>query len=85
MANAYAELNIEQDTNEIEKLIYSINSFTANYFSLELVSQSQSEDIFFRLRKLFNIEVLYSNAKQNLDSLFKYQENVASKKIASYC
>lgn len=52
MANAYAELNIEQDTNEIEKLIYSINSFTANYFSLELVSQSQSEDIFFRLRKL---------------------------------
>ncbi|EEL82634.1 hypothetical protein bcere0028_16980 [Bacillus cereus AH1271] len=80
MANAYAELNIEQDTNEIEKLIYSINSFTANYFSLELVSQSQSEDIFFRLRNLFNIEVLYSNAKQNLDSLFKYQENVASKK-----
>ncbi|MGH0427788.1 hypothetical protein ACQVPL_00645 [Bacillus hominis] len=80
MANAYAELNIEQDTNEIEKLIYSINSFTANYFSLELVSQSQSEDIFFRLRKLFNIEILYSNAKQNLDSLFKYQENVASKK-----
>lgn len=80
MANAYAELNIEQDTNEIEKLIYSINSFTANYFSLELVSQSQSEDIFFRLRKLFNIEVLYTNAKQNLDSLFKYQENVASKK-----
>ena len=63
MANAYAELNIEQDTNEIEKLIYSINSFTANYFSLELVSQSQSEDIFFRLRKLFNIEVLYSNAE----------------------
>ncbi|PGM97893.1 hypothetical protein [Bacillus cereus] len=80
MANAYAELNIEQDTNEIEKLIYSINSFTANYFALELVSQSQSEDIFFRLRKLFNIEVLYTNAKQNLDSLFKYQENVASKK-----
>lgn len=80
MANAYAELNIEQDTNEIEKLIYSINSFTANYFSLELVSQSQSEDIFFRLRKLFNIEVLYVNAKQNLDSLFKYQETVASKK-----
>ena len=80
MANAYAELNIEQDTNEIEKLIYSINSFTANYFSLELVSQSQSEDIFFRLRKLFNIEILYANAKQNLDSLFKYQENVASKR-----
>ncbi|MGE6362728.1 hypothetical protein ACQKD9_02410 [Bacillus paramycoides] len=80
MANAYAELNIEKDTNEIEKLIYSINSFTANYFSLELVSQSQSEDIFFRLRKLFNIEILFTNAKQNLDSLFKYQENVASKK-----
>ena len=53
MANAYAELNIEQDTNEIEKLIYSINSFTANYFSLELVSQSQSEDIFFSFKKTF--------------------------------
>ena len=83
MANAYAELNIEQDTNEIEQLIYSINSFTANYFSLELVSQSQSEDIFFRLRKLLTSRFI-SNAKQNLDSLFKYQENVASKKIVFY-
>lgn len=80
LAFTYAELNIERDTKEMEKLIYSINSFTANYFSLELVSETQSQDIFFRLRKAFTIELLYKIAKENLESLFKYQENVNSKK-----
>lgn len=79
IAQTYAVLNIEEDTKEMEKLIYSINSFTANFFSLELVAQSQNQEIFFHLRKTFNIEILYKNAKQTLYSLFKYQENLNSK------
>ena len=80
MAYEYSELNIERDTKEIEKLIYSINAFTANYFFLELASQSQGRDIFEHLRKSFNIELLYSDAKQTLHSLIKYQENTNAKK-----
>jgi len=80
LANTYTELNIEKDVKEMEKLIYSINSFTANYFSLEIVSQSRSRDIFYLLRKNFNIELLYKEAKQSLESLFRYQENVNAKK-----
>lgn len=80
IAHAYAEINIEQDTNEMEKLIYSINSFTANYFFSELASQSQGRDIFYHLRKTFNIELLYKDAKETLNSLFKYQENSNAKK-----
>lgn len=80
LAQTYAVLKITKDTEEMEKLIYSINAFTANFFALELVSQSQSEDIFFRMRKTYNIELLYKNAKETLYSLFKYQENVNAKK-----
>lgn len=80
LGHEYAELNIEKNTANMEKLIYSINSFTANYFSLELISQSPSREVFFLLRKKFNIELLYKEAKRTLNSLFKYQENVNAKK-----
>jgi hypothetical protein len=80
LAYIYAEINIQRDITEMEKLIYSINSFTANYFFLELVSESESQDIFFHIREAFSIELLFKIAKQNLESLFKYQENENSKK-----
>lgn len=80
IAHSYAGLNIEQDRKEMEKLIYSINSFTANYFFSEIASQSQGRDLFFQLRKTFNIELLYNDARQTLYSLFKYQENANAKK-----
>lgn len=80
LAHHYAVLDIERDTEEMEKLIYSINTFTAHFFSLDLVTQSKNQEIFFHLRKTFNIDILYKNAKQTLSSLFKYQENVNSKK-----
>ncbi len=80
LGHEYAELNIQNNNANMEKLIYSINSFTANYFSLELISQSPSREVFFLLRKKFNIELLYKEAKRTLSSLFKYQENVNAKK-----
>lgn len=84
MANAYAELNIEQDTNEIEQLIYAINSFTANYFSLELVSQSQSEDIFFRLRKLLTSRFYTRMQNKILIVCLNIKKMSPLKKIAFY-
>lgn len=80
LAHAHAVLDTERDIKEMEKLIFSINSFTANFFSLELVSESRSQEVFFQIRKTFNIELLYKNAKEALYSLFKYQENVTAKK-----
>ncbi|MDP4106772.1 MAG: hypothetical protein Q8935_17700 [Bacillota bacterium] len=80
LAHAHAVMDTDRDIKEMEKLIFSINSFTANFFSLELVTESRSQEIFFQIRKTFNIEQLYKNAKEALYSLYKYQENVTAKK-----
>lgn len=80
LAHAHAVYDTERNIREMEKLIFSINSFTANFFSLELVTESRSQEIFFLIRKVFNIESLYKNAKETLYSLFKYKEDVNAKK-----
>ncbi|WP_066370154.1 hypothetical protein [Neobacillus fumarioli] len=80
IAHSFADLNIDRDEKEMERLIYAINSFTANYFFSEIASQSQGRDIYNHLRTIFNIELLFRDAKQTLYSLFKYQENANSKK-----
>ncbi|NRD79483.1 hypothetical protein HPT25_19150 [Bacillus sp. BRMEA1] len=80
IAHSFADLNIDRDEKEMERLIYAINSFTANYFFSEIASQSQGRDIYNHLRRIFNIELLYNDAKQTLYSLFKYQENANTKK-----
>jgi hypothetical protein len=80
LAHAHAVLDTERDIMEMEKLIFSINSFTANFFSLELVTESRSQEIFFQIRKTLNVELLYKNAKEALYSLYKYQENISAKK-----
>jgi hypothetical protein len=80
LAHAHAVLDTERDIKEMEKLIFSINSFTANFFSLELVTESRSQEIFFQIRETFNIETLYKNANETLYSLFQYQQNVTAKK-----
>lgn len=79
MANDYSEIEIERDTEKIEELIHSINSFTANFFFLELATQSQGRDIFVHLRKVFQIDALYEDARQTLNSLYRYQEQISSK------
>lgn len=80
LAHAHAVQDTGRDNGDLEKLIYSINSFTANFFSLELVSHSQNQEIFYQIRKIFNIELLYKSANDTLYSLFKYQENINSQK-----
>lgn len=80
IANAYSKINLARDEKKIEKLIFTINSFTANFFFLELATQSQGRDIFIYLRKIFKIDLLYDDTKQTLLSLFKYKEQSSSRK-----
>ncbi len=78
-------LNIEQDTNELEKFNYSINSFTANYFFFRISIPNHKVKIFSSAKKnFFYIEVLLLEGETNLDSCLNIQENVPLKKIASY-
>ncbi|MDP4171134.1 MAG: hypothetical protein Q8906_11040 [Bacillota bacterium] len=79
MANDYSEIEVERDSDKIEELIHSINSFTANFFFLELATQSHGREIFVHLRKIFQIDALYEDARQTLNSLYKYKEQISSK------
>lgn len=76
----YSEVNISRDKDEIEKLIHFINTFTANYYFIEITTKSQGYEIFWRLRKEFRIEALYKDARETLLSLYKYQEGFSAKK-----
>lgn len=80
IAHDYSKINIEQDSKEIEKLIYSINSFTSNYFFLVYPAQLQSKELFTLLRTTFSIDYLYNETKETLFSLFKYEENTVTKR-----
>ncbi|WP_409291502.1 hypothetical protein [Peribacillus sp. SCS-37] len=80
IANSYSALKIERDREKVEELIYVINSFTANYYFIELATESQGRDIFLHLREVFKIDEMHDDGKQTLNSLYKYQEAFADKK-----
>lgn len=80
LSNRYSSVSLEQNPDEIEDLIRSITKFSAKYFFLELVTQSQGREIFVRLRKMFGNIGLYEDVKQTLNDLFKYQGNLSSRR-----
>jgi len=80
ITDGYSAININQDKKEVEKLIYAINSFTSNYFFAEYPVQTEGQELFNHLRKSFTIDNLYSNTKDILFSLFKYDENNMTKR-----
>ncbi|MBM7693681.1 hypothetical protein JOC77_003125 [Peribacillus deserti] len=80
IANDYSEIRIDKDREKVEELIYIVNSFTANYYFIELATQSQGRDIFLHLRDVFKIEEMYDDGKQTLYSLYRYQESFSDKK-----
>lgn len=47
LANLHSRLRINHDYDEIENLIFLINKFSAKFYFLELISQSQGREIFF--------------------------------------
>jgi hypothetical protein len=75
---SHVQLKLNQDT--IEELIHSITTFSAKYYFIESVSQSQGKEIFTLVRKLYGIDELFQEVKLTLNDLFKYQSNHANKR-----
>lgn len=80
IAYNYSAIHIEKDYNAIEKLIYFINSFTSNFFFIEYPAKIEGQELCKLFKKAYNIDSLYTNTKETLFSLFKYEENSVTKK-----
>ncbi|BCG56942.1 hypothetical protein [Paenibacillus sp. URB8-2] len=80
LSNVHSRLRIEHDYEEIEDLIYYINKFSAKFYFLELISQTQGREIFFQLRKVYGNDELFVEVKQTLADLFQYQETFQAKR-----
>ncbi len=80
LANLHSRLSITRDYNEIEELIFLITKFSAKYYFLELISQSQGREIFIQLRKVYGNDALFGEVKQTLDDLFQYQNKFQAKR-----
>jgi hypothetical protein len=79
LSNRYSGVQLEQNQDEIEDLIRDITTFSAKYYFLEVVSQSQGKEIFLVLRKMLESNELYEDVKQTLTDLYKYQANFTTK------
>lgn len=80
LANMHSRLRINHDYEEIDNLIYSINKFSAKFYFLELISQSQGREIFLQLRKVYGNDALFEEVKETLNDLFQYQDKFQSKR-----
>ena len=80
IANSYSAIHIEKDKQEIEHLLYQVNSFMSNYFYTVYPLTSEGQEIFKLIRKELNIDHLYTNTKEILFSLVKYEDNNVAKK-----
>lgn len=80
LANLHSRLRINHDYDEIENLIFLINKFSAKFYFLELISQSQGREIFFQLRKVYGNDALFDEVKMTLNDLFQYQDKFQAKR-----
>lgn len=80
LANLHSRLRINHDYDEIENLIFLINKFSAKFYFLELISQSQGREIFFQLRKVYGNDALFEEVKMTLNDLFQYQDKFQAKR-----
>lgn len=80
LSNLHSRLRINHDYDEIENLIFLINKFSAKFYFLELISQSQGREIFIQLRKVYGNDALFDEVKMTLNDLFQYQEKFQAKR-----
>ncbi|OMF93355.1 hypothetical protein [Paenibacillus sp. FSL R7-0273] len=80
LSNLHSRLRIDRDYDEIENLIFLINKFSAKFYFIELISQSQGREIFFQLRKVYGNDALFGEVKMTLDDLFQYQDKFQAKR-----
>ncbi|WP_238650752.1 hypothetical protein [Paenibacillus piscarius] len=80
LANLHSRLRINHDYDEIENLIFLINKFSAKFYFLELITQSQGREIFYQLRKVYGNDALFDEVKMTLNDLFQYQDKFQAKR-----
>ncbi|WP_233566981.1 hypothetical protein [Cohnella endophytica] len=76
---AYSRVQLERKQEHTEDLIRDITCFSAKYYFVEIVAQTQGREIFHQLRNVYGNDKLFEDVKQTLNDLFKYQEKHASK------
>jgi succinate dehydrogenase hydrophobic anchor subunit len=76
LSNRYSNVRMGKDNDEVENLIRSITKFSAKYYFLELVSQSQGREIFVQMRRVFGNNELFMEVKETLTNLYEYQDRV---------
>lgn len=76
---SYSQVQMERKQEHTENLIRDITCFSAKYYFVEIVSQTQGREIFHQLRDIYGNDELFEDVKQTLNDLYKYQENRTSK------
>jgi hypothetical protein len=76
---SYSQVQLERKQEHTESLIRDITSFSAKYYFVEIVSQTQGREIFHQLRAVYGNDELFEDVKQTLNDLYKYQETRTSK------
>jgi hypothetical protein len=83
LSNCYSNVRYASNPDDIEELIGQITKFSARYFFLELVTQSQGRELFIQLRRLFGNISLYEEVKQTLGDLYKYQAEAIDRRTSN--
>ncbi|RED54497.1 hypothetical protein [Cohnella lupini] len=76
---SYSQVQLERKREHTEDLIRDITCFSAKYYFVEIVSQTQGREIFHQLRDVYGNDELFEDVKETLNDLYKYQETHASK------
>jgi hypothetical protein len=76
---SYSQVQLERKREQTEDLIRDITCFSAKYYFVEIVSQTQGREIFHQLRDVYGNDELFDDVKQTLNDLYKYQETRTSK------
>lgn len=80
LLQGYADINIDSDKKAIRQLIYTMNSFTSNYYFVTIPRDSSGAEIFNGMKQAFQIDSLYQCSKEMLSALFHYEQNTATKR-----
>jgi hypothetical protein len=76
---SYSQVQLERKQEHTESLIRDITFFSAKYYFVEIVAQTQGREIFHQLKEVYGNDELFEDVKQTLNDLFKYQESRTSK------
>lgn len=80
---SYSRVQLERKQEQTEELIRGITFFSAKYYFVEIVSQTQGRELFNQIRSVYGNDKLFEDVKQTLNDLYQYQENRSAKQ-ASY-